>query len=155
MITTLVLLIRSLALNIFTIIRPLSIGVSILLIALLVAIIFSYSISSWVAFLIFLIYIGGILVIFSYFISLVPNQTINFISSLLLISSTLFILYLISRYLSIKIYIPLQYKSQISIFYLKFNSPTLILLAIILFITIIIVVKITINTKGPLRPFSK
>lgn len=153
MTSILILIISSLTINIFLIINPLSIGITILFTALIVAILFSYSISSWISFLIFLIYIRGILVIFSYFVSLTPNQTINIISIILILSTTFFILIILtilsnSKSLSSHLYIP-----QTNIFYLQPNSPTLILLAIILLITIIIVVKLTINTKGPLRPF--
>jgi NADH-ubiquinone oxidoreductase chain 6 len=148
-----ILIISSLAINIFIIINPLSIGISILFIALTVAMLFSYSISSWIAFLIFLIYIRGILVIFSYFVSLTPNQTINIISIILMIVSTYIFLLLISFITNIKSQSNLLYTIQSNIFYLKSNTSILIILATILLITIIIVVKLTINTKGPIRPF--
>lgn len=150
----LILVILSLAINIFLIINPLSIGISILLMALIVAILFSYSISSWIAFLIFLIYIRGILVIFSYFVSLTPNQTIN----ILYITTTTLLTYLVLNSTLIALNINTQlssyYTTQTNIFYLEPNSPILIILAIILLITIIIVVKLTITNKGPLRPFN-
>ena len=152
---TISLIIISLAINIFLIIRPLSIGVTILFIALIVAILFSYAISSWIAFLIFLIYIGGILVIFSYFVSLTPNQSINILYIILTISITILTIYLLTSLISIKPQPLSFYSTQSNIFYLKLNSPILILLALILLITIIIVVKLTTTNKGPLRPFYK
>jgi len=152
MTATLTLIILSISINIFIIINPLSIGVSILFIALTVAILFSYSISSWIAFLIFLIYIGGILVIFSYFVSLTPNQTINILSIILILSSTYIILLSIITINNIKPKFSPLYIIQSNSFYLKSNSSILVLLATILLITIIIVVKLTINFKGPLRP---
>jgi len=148
-----ILIISSLAINIFIIINPLSIGITILFIALTVAILFSYAISSWIAFLIFLIYIRGILIIFSYFVSLTPNQTINIISIILIILSTYIFLLLLSFITNIKSQSNLLYTVQSNIFYLKSNTSILIILATILLITIIIVVKLTINTKGPIRPF--
>lgn len=148
-----ILLISSLAINIFIIISPLSIGITILFIALSVAIIFSCAISSWIAFLIFLIYVSGILVIFSYFVSLTPNQSTNLISIFITISSTFIILFLLSLVTYIKSPSPVIYFTQSNIFYLKQNSSILILLALILLLTIIIVVKLTTNTKGPLRSF--
>jgi len=153
MTTTLILIISSLALNIFIIINPLSIGVSILFIALTVATLFSFTISSWLAFLIFLIYIRGMLVIFSYFVSLTPNQTINILSLIIILISTYIILITIRIIISIKPNPLSTYILQSNIFYLESNSPLLIILASILLITIIIVVKLTINTKGPIRPF--
>lgn len=151
----LTLIILSLSINIFLIISPLSIGITILFIALMVATLFSYAISSWIAFLIFLIYIGGILVIFSYFVSLTPNQTINIIFIIMIISITLITLRTVTWLLSIKSQPVTTYTIQSNIFYLQPNSALLILLATILLITIIIVVKLTITNKGPLRPFNK
>lgn len=148
-----ILIISSLTINIFIIINPLSIGITILFTALSVAILFSYSISSWIAFLIFLIYIRGILVIFSYFVSLTPNQTTNIVSIIIILLSTFLILSRISLISNINTLPIPMHKIQSNIFYLKSNSPRLILLALILLITIVIVVKLTINIKGPLRPF--
>lgn len=154
MTTIFILIISSLAINIFIILNPLSIGITILFIALSVAILFSHSISSWIAFLIFLIYVRGILVIFSYFVSLTPNQTTNIISIIITLSFTFLILLSLSYVINIKSLSSSFYNIQSNIFYLKSNSPRLILLALVLLLTIIIVVKLTINTKGPLRPFN-
>jgi NADH-ubiquinone oxidoreductase chain 6 len=151
--TVLILILSSLAINTFIIINPLSIGISILLIALRVAILFSYTLSSWIAFLIFLIYIRGILVIFSYFVSLTPNQTINILYLILIIALTYIILTTLSYLTNIQSQSLSSYLTQSNTFYLKSNTPILLLLALILLITIIIVVKLTINTKGPIRPF--
>lgn len=148
------LIISSLAFNIFLIINPLSIGATILLIALSVAILFSFTISSWIAFLIFLIYISGILVIFSYFVSTTPNQTINIMSIIITIALTFFSICILSIQFNIKTLIIHKYSIQSNIFYIKLNRPTLLFLALILLITIIIVVKLTFNSKGPLRPFN-
>jgi len=155
MITILILTISSLAINIFIIINPFSIGISILLMALTVSLLFSYSISSWLAFLIFMIYVRGILVIFSYFVSLTPNQTTNIFYIVLATLFTFSIILTISLTTKINTQLRSIYVTQSNTFYLKSNFPTLFILAIILLITIIIVVKLTINTKGPLRPFTK
>lgn len=155
MTTIFTLIISSLAINIFIILNPLSIGITILFIALTVATLFSYSMSSWVAFLIFLIYVRGMLVIFSYFVSLTPNQTTNIVSIIITLSITFFILLTLSYITNTKSILSTLYSIQSNIFYLKSNSPRLILLALILLLTIIIVVKLTINTKGPLRPFNR
>jgi len=96
----------------------------------------------------------GILVIFSYFVSLTPNQTINILSIILILSSTYIILLSIITINNIKPKFSPLYIIQSNSFYLKSNSSILVLLATILLITIIIVVKLTINFKGPLRPFN-
>jgi NADH-ubiquinone oxidoreductase chain 6 len=133
--------------------NPLSIGLAILLMALIISTIFALSITSWLAFLIFLIYIGGILVLFSYFVAITPNQTLpsSYISLILL--SSILPIYIIIKRAIINSPIFLLSNHKINILYITTTTRTLIILAIILLITIIIVVKITVNFKGPLRPF--
>lgn len=132
--------------------NPITIGISILAIALVLAIIYGLTLSSWIAFLLFLIYIGGILVIFAYFVALSPNQQIN---KLNITPSLIFILSIFIAILYIELYPRMSPKFQflINTFYTNINISLLILLAIILFLTIVVVVKIVTNNKGPLRPF--
>lgn len=131
--------------------NPFIIALSILLIAIIVASIFSLLISSWFAFLIYLIYVGGILIIFSYFLALTPNQPI-YPSHVPILLST-FLLFLIFS-LSLDIWSPsFSIKPQIASLYLYSNCPILILLTLILFLTIIIIVKLSSLSKGPLRSF--
>jgi len=148
-----ILIITALAINLFFIINPLSMGLSILIIALFIALIFSYSISSWIAFLIFLIYISGILVIFAYFISLTPNLTINLPSLILLVVVTFSFIFRIFYTINISIHLTPSFNLHHNILYLKFNFILLIILALMLLLTIIIVIKLTSYSKGPLRPF--
>lgn len=132
--------------------NPITMGISILTIALTLAIIYGLTLSSWIAFLLFLIYIGGILVIFAYFVALSPNQQINKIS---ITPSLIFIISMFIAIIYIKVYprITTTFQFLINTFYTNINIPLLILLAIILFLTIVVVVKIVTNNKGPLRPF--
>lgn len=152
--TILTLLVSVIAFSIFLAQNPLTIGLTILIIALLLAITFAYSISSWIAFLIFLIYIGGMLVIFSYFVSIIPNQTLYLSYNLTVIALSLSLIFISSYIINIK---PLIVSSQpllLNFIYLPLNVPILIILALILLFTIIVVVKLSILSKGPLRPFS-
>lgn len=134
-------------------INPLTMGIIILLISLVLALTFSLSMSSWVAFLIFLIYIGGMLVIFAYFVAIIPNQTVSIINILFFMGLSFVIIGVIRWLIGVMPAINYIYGHQINIFYLQVNVFILFILAIILLFTIIVVVKITINTKGPLRPF--
>jgi hypothetical protein len=154
MILTLLIILTSItAFSIFLAINPLTIGILILIIALLLSITFAYAMSSWLALLLFLIYIGGILVIFSYFVSIIPNQTIAFqfiISSIFL---SIISISIIIQFINISPTITTIINNQLNFIYLKINSPILITLALILLFTIIVVVKLTTLSKGPLRPF--
>ena len=131
-------------------ITPLNTGVVILFIALTLALVYSSLVSSWIAFLIFLIYIGGILVIFAYFVALSPNQKRN-VS--IFIPFTLTTLTLLLVTINNNIPTPVLLYKSINTFYLLNNIPTLIILALILLFTIVVVVKLVTNNKGPLRPF--
>lgn len=132
-------------------ISPLSIGIIILVISVMLTLIFSSLISSWIAFLIFLIYVRGILVIFAYFVSLIPNQHTNIISLYVPFITSVILIIITSK----NIFIPNQTKTLkfINTFYSENNSSILIILAIALLLAIVVVVKIVTSNKGPLRPF--
>ncbi len=135
--------------------NPLTIGLLILFLALILSVTFSLSISSWVALLIFLIYIGGILVIFSYFVAITPNQNLSAIVLINTLFSSIFVLAFISYILNMLTPLNINYITQTNIIYEKYNIPVLIILALILLFTIVVVVKVSIHNKGPLRPFFK
>jgi hypothetical protein len=92
------------------------------------------------------------LVIFAYLVALTPNQQINLITLVPLI-----FLFTVS-FLFMFIYKITPTISSLNIkfiytFYLTNNVPLLLILALILLFTIIVVVKLVTNNKGPLRPF--
>lgn len=140
--------------SIFLAQNPLTLGLIILIMALLLAITFAYAISSWIAFLIFLIYIGGIIVIFSYFVSIIPNQTLYIFYNIIIITLSIFIILLLSSYINIKPFIVSSQPVILNFMYTQKNIPMLIFIALLLLFTIIVVVKLTILSKGPLRPFN-
>lgn len=137
--------------NIILATSPISIGLVIILITLSLTIFYATTLSSWIALLIFLLYAGGMLVIFSYFVAITPNQflfgntyltiiVILTITSLLIASNTI-------SPISPNIH-PIT-----STLYLSNNTPLLLILAILLLLAIIVVVKISSQTQGPLRSF--
>lgn len=132
---------------------PVQITLIIIFIALLTAAIFTRIISSWYAFLLFLIYVGGILVIFAYFTATSPNQQISNskkIISIIFIRTiiSLILINYINYFQSIE-----SRKYQIIALFSSNNAFLLIGITIILLITIIIVVKLASRSKGPLRSF--
>lgn len=136
-------------------INPLTLGILILYIALVLSLTFSSSISSWVALLIFLIYIGGMLVIFSYFVAITPNQSLYIYTVISIIILSSLLLLLISYTCSISPSTNIEYSKQANIIYETFNVRILIALALILLFSIVVVVKVSTHNKGPLRPFFK
>jgi len=135
-------------------INPLSIGLTILTISIVLTITFALILSSWLAFLIFLIYIRGILVLFSYFVAITPNQTLPSIYILIILRSSILPIYTLLYSNMLHFPIILTSNTTLNVIYLQHNTTSLTILATILLITIIIVVKITLKFKGPLRPFS-
>jgi hypothetical protein len=146
-------IIISSALNTILIITPITMGINILIISIVTAFLFAFSNSSWIAFLIFLVYIRGTLVIFSYFLAITPNSTLSLPIHTPLIIVTPIIITTLCLILNPSITTSIN--SMITnTFYTKQTIPTLIILALILLITIIIVVKVASTYKGPLRPFN-
>nr|YP_010481478.1 NADH dehydrogenase subunit 6 [Drawida ghilarovi]UIX22930.1 NADH dehydrogenase subunit 6 [Drawida ghilarovi]UIX22943.1 NADH dehydrogenase subunit 6 [Drawida ghilarovi] len=141
---------------IFTILlasTPIILGVNILLIAMILAMIFASYISSWFAFMLFLIYIGGMLVMFAYFLAITPNQHTSSIINIPMTFMSLITLYIMSNLFNMKTYIVNEFSNNFSFIYIFYNLIILILFAMILLFAMVIVVKLTFRSKGPLRPF--
>lgn len=148
----LIFLIFGLSINLFIISSPVIILLVILFNSLLLSLIIAFNLSRWYAFLIFLIYIGGILVIFSYFVAISPNQKLKI--KLIFFTPTFIILiillyYFNRNYISTNIY----RLSNILIIYKNESRICTIFLILLLILIILIVSKIIKLSKGPLRPF--
>lgn len=148
----------ALSISIIVSTSPLTIGLRILLISLSIASLRRVIFNSWFAIIIFLIYIGGILVMFAYFSALTPNQPLEiktiFLSFILAtrITSLLFFF----RYSAIPNIFSLTNTStltSITTLYFSNNSFLLLFLASTLFLILVAVVKIATLSRGPLRPF--
>nr|QEL51260.1 NADH dehydrogenase subunit 6 [Philonthus decorus] len=143
--------------------HPLSMGLVLLSQTILIALITgTMGINFWFSYILFLIMIGGMLVLFIYMTSVASNEKFSF-------SMPLFILFMFTLFISIVFYLILDN----SVFYLLsfskpfddnylftmnlnkfFNYPSnviLFMMIIYLFITLIAVVKITDIKFGPLR----
>lgn len=131
---------------------PIIIGIAILTLALSLACIFAYIIRSWYAFIIFLIYVGGILIIFSYFISLTPNNRRNYLPKVKLFILS-YLASLIVLFYRNRIYVNINYSFNIFYLYKLNYFPVLLFIILILLFIIFIVIKIISQTKGPIRPF--
>lgn len=148
--------ILSLSFSIILARSPLILGSWILLIALSISLLIRTIIISWLGILVFLIYIGGILVIFAYFRAIQPNQQlqINNIFFIFLITfiPIIFILYRNNKSLLIELNSYISH-SIISL-YQWHNLILLFFLGILLFFALVAVVKVSKSTLGPLRPFN-
>nr|UAJ48160.1 NADH dehydrogenase subunit 6 [Metaphire posthuma] len=133
---------------------PIMLGINILAMALLLSATLASSMSSWYAFLVFLIYVGGMLVMFAYFLALTPNQQMPATSNIVYLSMTVLTLTIVAFITDTKILVPQQMSQDSVYLYSMYTAPILIVLALILLLTMIIVVKLTSRSKGPLRPFN-
>lgn len=143
-------IIITLLISCLTSISPVNLGVLILSAALSIAIRVGLVSTGWFRFITFIIYVGGILVIFAYFAALQPNQYITswgwaFVPFLFFISL------LINCPISAIKWLP--FTPNTAQIYASTNLILPIFMALILFLALIIVVKTSRANEGPLRPF--
>nr|YP_010838235.1 NADH dehydrogenase subunit 6 [Clavisyllis tenjini]WGF21044.1 NADH dehydrogenase subunit 6 [Clavisyllis tenjini] len=142
----------SMSLSLIFVISPLTLGVWIIILTLFLSMSASLFLSSWYPLLIFLIYVGGLLVMFAYFVAIQPNQKLGLFK---MIFTTSFAFYYsntsISSLLSPSI-INTDFFSSVPLL-LSHNLFISSFMATILFVTLILVTKLTSLNKGPLRPF--
>nr|YP_010610742.1 NADH dehydrogenase subunit 6 [Graneledone verrucosa]WAP91562.1 NADH dehydrogenase subunit 6 [Graneledone verrucosa] len=145
-------------------IQPLSLGIMIMLISIFMSIIISFFIYSWYGFMLFLVYIGGLLVMFMYIISLIPNL-IFFSKGLLFYFFSLMMGFFLMNLFSMFKYMDLNMISMnlmemknmsmglSSLVMSNYNFFSYIFLGILLLLILISVVKICYYCEGPLRIF--
>jgi len=139
-------------------------GLTLIITTLLISLIItSISESSWYSYVLFLVFLGGILVLFIYVTTLASNEIFKLRRGHIILYSSILIIILFLFFLDPQV-IPIQLTTRESIicFVMKqeitpanqlYNSnySIIIILASYLFITLIAVVKITDISKGPLR----
>lgn len=155
MLTSLFILRCSIALGILLASNPATLSVWVILTAIAITCAVGLNTLNWFGLIIFLIYVGGILIIFSYFVVIQPNQQLEIKK---IIAAT-FTTTLLLSILSTKFIKPLQRirtQTPINPFLLILPKSITILLriALILFIALVAVIKIAKINQGPLRPFS-
>lgn len=131
--------------------NPIRLSIIIIIIATIVSIITRLNLSSWYAIILFLIYVGGLLVMFSYFVRLRSNDPIILKRKIhfIVIPTILY------KSLNLQISSNLYNSSQINILYKPINIITILLITIALLVIIIIVIKIVKSNNGPLRGFNQ
>nr|QNH69913.1 NADH dehydrogenase subunit 6 [Osmylus atomatus] len=166
---SLILMNLILSMNFIQMTHPLSMGLMLLMQTILVSLICGYiSINYWFAYILFLVMIGGMLVLFIYMTSLASNELFSFSTNAFFILTILFFSLLTIMYFMDSFtwfynnYDMFQFnKNEISVnlenqFNLMklYNNPSMnitMMLINYLFLTLIIVVKISNKNYGPLR----
>lgn len=146
------------------VIQPLRLGFILILNVMCVSGLIGFIIFSWYGYLLFLVYVGGLLVIFIYVISLVPN--LIFLSNkVMFYFFIIYFSYFLINYLFVKEIVSEEVKSFVINNYRSIrciggeyilifdNFLCYIILGVILFFVLIRVVKICYYCDGPLRVF--
>ena len=146
-------------------IQPLSLGLCIIGISLFWCVLLGLAYSSWFSYVLFLIYVGGLLVIFVYVAALAPNTLFSSLKSLVGITTTSVFLLVIILLFTPKdlsfLYdnLSLDYYSERMktgiIMVSSSNISMLIGLGLILLINLLAVVKVCYYQQGPLRPYNE
>nr|YP_010546427.1 NADH dehydrogenase subunit 6 [Nerita histrio]QWS05787.1 NADH dehydrogenase subunit 6 [Nerita chamaeleon]UYI29943.1 NADH dehydrogenase subunit 6 [Nerita histrio] len=145
--------------------QPLSLGLCIMMISLFWCILLGLTYSSWFSYVLFLIYVGGLLVMFVYVAALAPNtlfSSLKSLSGIMMVSTFMLIL---SIALTPK---DLSFLSDISsldhfsenmktgiLMVSSSNISMLIGLGLILLMNLLAVVKVCYYQQGPLRPYNE
>nr|CVK87321.1 NADH dehydrogenase subunit 6 [Haementeria officinalis] len=151
MLTTNLLL--SMFLTMMTLKSPAIMAINILILALLMSWMFSFFISSWYGYLIFLIYIGGMLIMFAYFVALSPNQQLKMKIYITTFLTTLTMTSIPSYTMPNKFIMVSHNSFQVNELYNTINIPMLYLMILLLLFIMLMVTKMIYTSKGPLRPF--
>lgn len=119
-----------------------------------------FSSTAWVSFILFLIFIGGLIVLFIYITRLAANEKINISprltkKQLIIIIYRTIILITITWFYPTKMYAPSPLSNQVEIIFSQLLSPITIIIIIYLLITLIVAVKISKKLEGPLRNIMK
>nr|UFZ13879.1 NADH dehydrogenase subunit 6 [Neochauliodes latus] len=154
----------------FTIMNhPLAMGLILLIQTILISLITGFMLQTfWFSYILFLILLGGMLVLFIYMTSLASNELFSFSMKSLLMN------FILMTFMMIIMMIYIPYNNLLNLDMTKFNNyslytenniellklynfPTMnltLMLVSYLFLTLIIVVKITNINQGPLRQFN-
>lgn len=147
--------------SLFAIFQPLLFGFISLIVISIFAILISFFYSSWYAYTFFLVFIGGLLVIFAYISALTPNSIFpsSFFKPRIVIILTIIIIIVITFSISSPPRNPELIMTQLTMFktasdiYIKSNYSLLLIIVFLLLVVLALVVKICRVQQGPLRPF--
>nr|NP_009243.1 NADH dehydrogenase subunit 6 [Platynereis dumerilii]AAF02693.1 NADH dehydrogenase subunit 6 [Platynereis dumerilii] len=148
---TLNTLVITLFFSCLTSMSPVNLGVTVLMIALTMSTILCMISTSWFSFIMFIIYVGGMLVMFAYFAALQPNQLIAKWNWIIIPSWFMILLIMLSQNTTITW---AQHFPNTIELYTVTNMEMPLLLALILFLALVVVIKTARADDGPLRPFN-
>nr|AYR05203.1 NADH dehydrogenase subunit 6 [Coleoptera sp. ACP-2013] len=138
--------------------HPLSFGLLLMLQTIFIAMMTGMmNLNYWFSYILFLIMVGGMLILFIYMTSIASNEKFKINTNIIIISMFLIIIFMMMNF-NDNFYLNFMFKfknNSLNLSLMKYynfpNMILMILMIIYLFITLIMVVKITNLTFGPLR----
>nr|YP_010688063.1 NADH dehydrogenase subunit 6 [Torix tukubana]WBR65244.1 NADH dehydrogenase subunit 6 [Torix tukubana] len=146
-------MLMAVSLTMMTLKAPVIMMLNILIMALVTAWIYAFTLSTWYSFLIYLIYIGGMLIMFTYFVVLSPNEYLKIKLYFTTLLMTFMMLMIPSMIIKDKFIIHNMYSFNSNDLYLNYNIPILFFMVMLLLFMMLMIVKMINMSKGPLRPF--
>nr|FAA04180.1 TPA: NADH dehydrogenase subunit 6 [Bdellodrilus illuminatus] len=131
---------------------PMTLGLNILISSIFMSFYIYMFLSMWYAFLLILIYIGGMLMMFAYMVSLTPNIYLMMESHTMTILTTTMMMVplMYTSYLMVPMN---SYSNCSSNLYCPSMFCSFMMMILILLIVLVMVSKMVLTSKGPLRPF--
>nr|YP_010385110.1 NADH dehydrogenase subunit 6 [Cordulegaster boltonii]UPL65120.1 NADH dehydrogenase subunit 6 [Cordulegaster boltonii] len=151
--------------------HPMNMGILLLLQTMIMCLLTgSFSQNTWFSYVLFLVFLGGMLVLFIYMTSIASNelfQSSNYIFIIMISTTilflTIFIYFFLDNYISLNNtneslsllnMFKMNEKYLLANLYNMPNSIMTIFMVLYLFLTLIVVVIITKSYRGPLRPMN-
>uniref|UniRef100_UPI00315C781C NADH dehydrogenase subunit 6 n=1 Tax=Pachyscia longicauda TaxID=3127882 RepID=UPI00315C781C len=135
--------------------HPLSMGLTIMVQTTIISMMSGMMFKSfWFAYILFLMYIGGMMVLFIYMTSLMPNMMFSMSKKMMLIPMTIMLMTTLQKKYNIMNNDMMMLTEKSTMLMKMYNLPTnmtTMLMASYLLFTMITVFKITESNKGPLR----
>lgn len=148
-----------------TLIQPLRLGLCIIFLSALSCVLLGLTISSWFGYVLFLVFVGGLLVIFAYVSALTPNNYFSSIKPFIIFIIYALIIFLFCLPSAMLTPTVLTWRNLLSVKKTVLLSGQLlvnprrvsliVILGTILLINLLAVVKICYYQQGPLRPHSE
>lgn len=129
------------------------IGVFSLVLSLSICFLIRAFFSSWFSVISVVVYVGGLLIIFCYFLAVCPNQTIS--SKGWLLATAILMSFIIMFWRDLKVFGAISGGiNEIDYIYVVDGGLVLIILVVVLLVALLSVVGVVNLRQGPLRPFS-
>nr|YP_010393231.1 NADH dehydrogenase subunit 6 [Cellana orientalis]UPX89393.1 NADH dehydrogenase subunit 6 [Cellana orientalis] len=144
--------------------QPMSLGLNLMLMVSLTSVFMASFTSTWYSYMLFLIYVGGLLVMFAYVASIIPNHLFSSMKTMIMMIVLLFtFLYITSIIITPDTSTTETFSHMLSQKWQLTATPSylisshsffiIVFLGLILFTNLLSVVKVCYYQGGPLRPF--